>query len=177
VSNLQVLNTPPTRRGEVPVGLYRGFFAFVDLDNSPKAVPSQLFMVQGVPFSHPFSGKQTMNIALVFPPFHFEPMYNMPPLGLINLATVLKGTPRHRVRIFDFPLAIRQKTLLLGKSIYDECARQILDFDPDLAGFSVQCTTYPPAVQVARNTQAVETGNKNRFFRRTHNASFCGRVS
>ncbi|MDR3567053.1 MAG: radical SAM protein [Syntrophobacteraceae bacterium] len=90
-----------------------------------------------------------MNIALVFPPFYFEPMYNLPPLGLINLATALISTP-HTVKIFDFPLDIRRKSLAMDKNIYTRCARHILDFSPDVAGFSVQCTTYPPAVNISR---------------------------
>ncbi|MHC1726930.1 MAG: radical SAM protein [Syntrophobacteraceae bacterium] len=110
-----------------------------------------------------------MNIALVFPPFYFEPMYNMPPLGLINLATVLRDTP-HAVKIFDFPLAIRRKTLPLGKSIYQECALQILQFQPGLAGFSVQCTTYPPALKIAEELKRLAPGIKVVFG--GHNASF-----
>ncbi|MGC8493790.1 MAG: PqqD family peptide modification chaperone [Syntrophobacteraceae bacterium] len=90
-----------------------------------------------------------MNIALVFPPFYFEPMYNLPPLGLINLATVLKPT-KNNVKIFDFPLDIRRKSLSMDSNIYRQCAKEILDFAPDLAGFSVQCTTLPPAVSIAR---------------------------
>lgn len=90
-----------------------------------------------------------MNIALVFPPFYFEPMYNLPPLGLINLATVLKPT-KNSVKIFDFPLDIRRKSLSMDRNIYRRCAEKILDFAPDLAGFSVQCTTLPPAVSIAR---------------------------
>jgi len=89
-----------------------------------------------------------MNIALVFPPFYLESMYNLPPLGLINLATVMKSSP-HLVKIFDFPLAIRQKSLYMDGNIYRECARQVIAFEPDVAGFSVQCTTYPPAVRIA----------------------------
>jgi radical SAM superfamily enzyme YgiQ (UPF0313 family) len=76
-------------------------------------------------------------------------MYNLPPLGLINLATYLKPTA-HSVKIFDFPLDIRRKSLVMDKNIYERCARDILDFSPDVAGFSVQCTTYPPAVNIAR---------------------------
>ncbi len=110
-----------------------------------------------------------MNIALVFPPFYFEPMYNMPPLGLINLATALKGSP-HRVKIFDFPLAIRLKELRLGKEIYAECARQILAAEPDIAAFSVQCTTYPPAVQIAGRLKELKPGLKIVFG--GHNAAF-----
>jgi radical SAM superfamily enzyme YgiQ (UPF0313 family) len=90
-----------------------------------------------------------MNIALVFPPFYFEPMYNLPPLGLVSLATALKSSP-HRVKIFDFPLDIRRKSLAMDSGIYVQCVRRILDFSPDVVGFSVQCTTYPPAVNIAR---------------------------
>ncbi len=109
-----------------------------------------------------------MNIALVFPPFYFEPMYNLPPLGLMNLATVLRSSP-HAARIFDFPLAIRQKTLPMNSDIYRECARQILQFEPDVAGFSVQCTTYPPAVRVAEELKKLKPALKIVFG--GHNAS------
>jgi radical SAM superfamily enzyme YgiQ (UPF0313 family) len=110
-----------------------------------------------------------MNIALVFPPFYFEPMYNMPPLGLINLATVLGSSPHH-VRIFDFPLAIRRKALSMDRNIYRECARQILQFEPELAAFSVQCTTYPPSVRVAEELKKLKPQIKLVFG--GHNASF-----
>lgn len=110
-----------------------------------------------------------MNIALIFPPFYLEAMYNMPPLGLVNLATVLKDTA-HAVKIFDFPLEIRRKTLPLGKEIYRECARQILEFQPDLAGFSVQCTTYPPALRIAEELKRLRPDIRIVFG--GHNASF-----
>ena len=96
-----------------------------------------------------------MNIALVFPPFYFEPMYNLPPLGLVNLATALGPSP-HTVKIFDFPLDIRRKTLAMDKNIYTRCAKHILDFSPDAAGFSVQCTTSPPAVGIARELKKLD---------------------
>ncbi len=110
-----------------------------------------------------------MNIALVFPPFYFEPMYNMPPLGLINLATVLKDSPR-RVKIFDFPLSIRMKTLSMDTNIYRECAKQIMQFEPDLTAFSVQCTTYPASVRVAEELKRLNPRIKIVFG--GHNASF-----
>ena len=110
-----------------------------------------------------------MNIALVFPPFYFEPMYNMPPLGLINLATVLKNSA-HRVQIFDFPLSIRMKTLSMDTNIYRECARQILQFEPDLTAFSVQCTTYPASVRVAEELKKLKP--RIRIVFGGHNASF-----
>ncbi|MGO9021514.1 MAG: B12-binding domain-containing radical SAM protein [Syntrophobacteraceae bacterium] len=109
-----------------------------------------------------------MNIALVFPPFYLETMYNLPPLGLINLATVLKSSP-HRVRIFDFPLDIRRKALPMDRHIYEACARHILQFEPDLAAFSVQCTTYPPAVRIAGELKKLDPALKIVFG--GHNAS------
>ncbi|MBW1786207.1 MAG: cobalamin-dependent protein [Deltaproteobacteria bacterium] len=90
-----------------------------------------------------------MNIVLVFPPFYLASMYNLPPLGLLNLATSLKGRP-HRVVILDFVLAIRRKKLGMGPGIYDDCAGAILDEDPHVVGFSGQCTTYPAVIQIAR---------------------------
>ncbi len=109
-----------------------------------------------------------MNIALVFPPFYFEPMYNLPPLGLINLATVLKPSP-HRVRIFDFPLDIRRKALHMDRHIYRACAKHVMQFRPDLAAFSVQCTTYPPAVRIAEELKKLNPVLKIVFG--GHNAS------
>lgn len=109
-----------------------------------------------------------MNIALVFPPFYLESMYNLPPLGLVNLATVL-GPSTHHVKIFDFPLAIRQKTLSMNQNIYRECAGQIMHCDPDVVGFSVQCTTYPPAVRIAEELKRLNPQLKIVFG--GHNAS------
>ena len=120
-------------------------------------------------FGQAFPSGDSMNIALVFPPFYFEPMYNMPPLGLINLATVLKNSAQ-RVKIFDFPLSIRMKTLSMDTNIYRECARQILQFEPDLTAFSVQCTTYPASVRVAEELKKLKPRIKIVFG--GHNASF-----
>ena len=76
-----------------------------------------------------------MNTLLVFPPFYYEPMYNLPPLALVNLATSVKG-PGRRIIVMDFVLAIRQKKLLLGPGIYDDCAAQIQEESPDMVGYS-----------------------------------------
>jgi len=110
-----------------------------------------------------------MNIALVFPPFYFEALYNMPPLGLINLATVLKSSA-HEVRIFDFPVSIRLKTISMDANIYRQCARHILEFEPDVAAFSVQCTTYPPSVRIAEELKKIKP--EVRIVFGGHNASF-----
>jgi radical SAM superfamily enzyme YgiQ (UPF0313 family) len=95
-------------------------------------------------------------------------MYNLPPLGLINLATVLGSSP-HRVKIFDFPLDIRRKALPMDRDIYRACAGHILQFEPDLAAFSVQCTTYPPAVRIAEELRKLNPVLKIAFG--GHNAS------
>lgn len=110
-----------------------------------------------------------MKVALVFPPFYFEPLYNLPPLGLINLATILKSAGHH-VRIFEFPLAIRQKNIHMGRNIYTECSEQVLEFKPDLAAFSVQCTTYPPALRIAQDIR--KTNPAVRIVFGGHNAAF-----
>jgi radical SAM superfamily enzyme YgiQ (UPF0313 family) len=94
-----------------------------------------------------------MKIVLVFPPFYLESMYDLPPLGLIRLATSLMGRP-HPVVLLDFVLAIRKRDLVMGRGIYDECVERILEERPDLVGISVQSTTFPAAIQLAKKIRA-----------------------
>jgi hypothetical protein len=115
-----------------------------------------------------------MKIVLVFPPFYLESMYNLPPLGLINLATALKGSP-HQVALVDFVLAIRQNTLNMGKDIYGECAERILEESPHLVGFSAQCTTYPAVIQVSKIIRGKDPAVK--IVIGGHNASFVDRMT
>lgn len=89
-----------------------------------------------------------MKITLVFPPFHLQSLYNLPPLGLLNLATLLREAG-YQVDVLDLVLALRLKTLSASPSIYDDAARLILRRDPDLVGFSVQCATFPAVIQIA----------------------------
>ena len=110
-----------------------------------------------------------MNISLVFPPFYLESMYNLPPLGLINLATGIKN-PGRRVVIHDFVLALRQKTISMSSAIYDDCAQIIIADDPDVVGFSAQCTTYPAVIQIARRVK--EKKKRIKILIGGHNASF-----
>lgn len=116
----------------------------------------------------------TMKILLVFPPFYLETMYNLPPLGLVNLATALKGGD-HEVELIDFVLAIRQKNLKMGKDIYDDCAEWILEKAPDLVGFSAQCTTYPPVIQISKRIK--EKRSDVKVIIGGHNASFVDRLT
>ena len=101
-------------------------------------------------------------------------MYNLPPLGLINLATALKSLP-HRVVVMDFVLDIRQGTLKRGKDIYDECVEKILAEAPDLVGFSAQCTTYPAVIQISKKIKGRDPHVK--IVIGGHNASFGDQIT
>ncbi|MGA7828554.1 MAG: cobalamin-dependent protein [Geobacteraceae bacterium] len=90
-----------------------------------------------------------MKIVLVFPPFYLASLYNLPPLGLLNLATVLKNSG-HDVSVLDLVLAIRTNTLPMDSSIYHDSAKMILRENPDMVGFSVQCTTFPAVVRITQ---------------------------
>ncbi len=100
-----------------------------------------------------------MKIVLVFPPFYLSSLYNLPPLGLINLATILRGAG-HEVTVIDLVLAIRRNTLSLGVSIYHESVQLILQENPDLVGFSVQCTTFPAVVRITELLRMQKPGLK-----------------
>lgn len=88
-----------------------------------------------------------MKIVLVFPPFYLSSLYNLPPLGLLNLATILREAG-HEVAVLDLVLAIRRNFLPLGVTIYNESAKMILRENPDLVGFSAQCTTFPAVIRI-----------------------------
>lgn len=113
-----------------------------------------------------------MRIALVFPPFYHPAMYNLPPLGLINLATVLKQAG-HEPWVVDLVLALRSGELPMDAAIYRNATRLILDGEPELVAFSAQCTTYPAIVQIARLLKAQRPALK--IIVGGHNASFLDR--
>ncbi len=98
-----------------------------------------------------------MKITLVFPPFYLQSLYNLPPLGLLNLGTLLREAG-HRVEVLDLVLALRIKTLAFGASIYDDASRMILLHEPDVVAFSVQCTTLPAVVQIAARLKRIRPG-------------------
>ncbi len=110
-----------------------------------------------------------MKVALVFPPFYLESLYNLPPLGLVYLATGLRSQG-HEVTILDFVLALRQGELSFDSKIYDQCAERVLESGPDVVGFSAQCTTYPGIVQIARKIK--DKREELRIVLGGHNASF-----
>jgi radical SAM superfamily enzyme YgiQ (UPF0313 family) len=113
-----------------------------------------------------------MRIALVFPPFYHPAMYNLPPLGLINLGTGLKRSG-HQPCIVDLVLAIRTGELPRDDAIYRNATRLILASDPELVAFSAQCITYPVIVQLARLIKRERP--TLRMVVGGHNASFLAR--
>ena len=115
-----------------------------------------------------------MKIVLVFPPFYLQGMYNLPPLGLINVATSIKNSG-HQIVLLDLVLAIRRKTLSMGKNIYEESAEIILGENPDLVAMSAQCTTFPPAIQISKRIRARAPHVKIVFG--GHNVSFADRAT
>ncbi len=98
-----------------------------------------------------------MKTVLVFPPFHLASLYNLPPLGLINLATVLRNAG-HETALLDLALAIRENALPLNHAIYRKAATMILREQPDIAAFSVQCATFPAVIRIAEILRATKPG-------------------
>lgn len=113
-----------------------------------------------------------MKVSLVFPPFHHPALYNLPPLGLINLAT-LAVQAGHEARIVDQVLALREGELPQGRGLYEACAEQIAAGRPDVVAFGAQCTTYPPTLQIARAVRRLLP--EARLVVGGHNASFVAR--
>lgn len=110
-----------------------------------------------------------MKIVLIFPPFLLDSIYNLSPLGLINIATMLKHTT-HETVILDFVLMLRQHIINPGQDIYQKCAEIILKECPDIIGFSAQCTTYPSVIQISKKIK--EINPKPHIVIGGHNASF-----
>ncbi len=98
-----------------------------------------------------------MRIVLVFPPFYLQSLYNLPPLGLLNLATVLRQSG-HDCTVTDLVLAIRLGKLPMGESIYEEAAGMILREEPELVAFSVQCATFPAVIRIAEILKRKKSG-------------------
>ena len=110
-----------------------------------------------------------MKIVLVFPPFYLSSMYNLPPLGLLNIAGAMRKEP-HTVAVLDMVLALRKGALKFGRRIYDDCAEMIADYKPDVVGFSAQCTTYPSVLHIAEKIKSAVPSVK--IILGGHNASF-----
>ncbi|HYE76396.1 MAG TPA: cobalamin-dependent protein, partial [bacterium] len=90
-----------------------------------------------------------MRSTLVFPPFRDDGLYNMPPLAIMRLSSVLKNVGQE-VTLRDYIYKIKNREFELGERLYDQIAEDILATEPRFVGFSVQCTTYPSALNVAR---------------------------
>lgn len=110
-----------------------------------------------------------MRVCLVFPPFKDDTLYNMPPLGLLNLGAIIENMG-HEVRVLDFIMLMRQGKAPLASQLYDWAAKKILQWEPQWIGFSTQCTTYPPSLNIAKRCKALDPSVVIIFG--GHNASF-----
>jgi radical SAM superfamily enzyme YgiQ (UPF0313 family) len=110
-----------------------------------------------------------MKFSFVFPPFYLESLYNLPPLGLMNLATGVQGLGC-KADLHDFVLEIRRNPRIMNRFLYEHCVEKILAGGPDVVAFSAQCTTYPPVTQIAQKIKEREPGIK--ILVGGHNASF-----
>ncbi len=115
-----------------------------------------------------------MNISLVFPPFYLASLYNLPPVGLLNLAAQCTGVGQ-RVTMHDFVLDLRLGTIASGPDLYDRCAAAILSASPAVVAFSGQCTTYPAVIRIAREVK--QKRPDVRVVIGGHNACFVDRES
>lgn len=113
-----------------------------------------------------------MKVSLVFPPFHHPALYNLPPLGLINLATQAQRAG-HEARVVDLILALREGELPFGPGLHGACAERIAAGRPDVVAFGAQCTTYPPTLGIAREVRRLLP--HARILLGGHNASFVAR--
>jgi hypothetical protein len=109
-----------------------------------------------------------MKIVLVFPPFYLEYMYNLPPLGLIRLATALAGDP-HELVLLDFVLAIRK-----GLRRWEEGSMMMVDLRNDRPrGHIGSTTTFPAAIQLAQKIETKSDAGGSGG----HSASFVDRLT
>ncbi len=110
-----------------------------------------------------------MKVVLVYPPFFHPSLYNLPPLGLINLGTIARRAG-YEVVLLDQILGLRDGTLPFGPHLYQACAEQIAAHSPDVVAFGAQCTTYPPTVSIAQRVRDLLP--ETRIVVGGHNASF-----
>lgn len=110
-----------------------------------------------------------MKVCLVFPPFKDDTLYNMPPLGLLNLGAIIENMG-HEVRVLDLIMLMRQGKAPLASQLHDWAAKKILEWEPQLIGFSTQCTTYPPSLNIAKRCKTLDPSVVIIFG--GHNASF-----
>lgn len=96
-----------------------------------------------------------MRSTLVFPPFRDDGLYNMPPLAIMRLSSVLKAVGQD-VTLRDYIYKLKAREFDLGEGMYDQIARDILATEPRFVGFSVQCTTYPSALSVAKRLKQLD---------------------
>ena len=94
----------------------------------------------------------------MYPPFDDQrdrrAYYVAPPLGLLSIAAYLEQAG-HEVTVHDFIYELRAGRLNSGPGLYGECAERICAGDPDVVGFSTQCSTSPGSVNIGRQVKEI----------------------
>lgn len=93
------------------------------------------------------------SVTLVFPPVLNVEEGNLPPLGILSLAAVLRQAG-HQTRVLDLALLTREGTLDPNRNLYFQSANLILEQNADIIGFSTQSVTLPGVLNIARELKS-----------------------
>ncbi|OGR22687.1 MAG: hypothetical protein A2277_00425 [Desulfobacterales bacterium RIFOXYA12_FULL_46_15] len=106
-----------------------------------------------------FEGRSGLRISLVFPPSNDKreivSTFLSPPLGLLYIAACLERAG-YIVTVHDFVFDLKAGRIQADADIYRKCADRILASDPDVVGFSTQCTTGPGSINIAHQLKRVK---------------------
>ena len=106
---------------------------------------------------------RSLRFALVYPPFDDKrdrsAYYVAPPLGLLYLASYLEQAG-HSVSVHDFVFDLKVGRIFPHDNLYKQCAEQILANNPDVVGFSTQCSTSPGSLNIARHLKQLQPSIK-----------------
>jgi radical SAM superfamily enzyme YgiQ (UPF0313 family) len=80
-----------------------------------------------------------------------------PHLGLISLLAVVRSAG-HEGRLYDPKLAVADGRVALEKGLYRKLAREILEYDPDVVGFTSLGCNFICTLKVAQAVRALEPG-------------------
>ncbi len=104
-----------------------------------------------------------IRVALIYPPFEDRrdrsTYYVAPPIGLLQLAAYLEAAG-HEVLVFDFIFELKIGYIQADERLYRTCAERIVASEPDVVGFSTQCSTSPGSINIARHVKKLRSSIK-----------------
>lgn len=99
-----------------------------------------------------------MRILLVAPPVVFAGLADLaPPLGLLTLAAIVRERGYH-VTVHDFNIDLAENPSLGGDRFYDYALPVLLEYSPDVVGFTSMCADSHVALRLA---ELVKHGRPN----------------